>query len=360
MLSRLSLAWTRTAALQQTRAVRSVTRSFVTRTVVTSPFRAIKRINSVSQQSLAVRALTTATTPTPLKHAPTATETAPKPDTTTTYTSTSIAAAAPHVAPHVTAIDPSQASAEWIRFYRSVHRPITPVQRAFLAVGSAVLGFLNTHRGDMISVLGDTTGAPVLRQLHQSMTTTEEGRRVLSEKPRILTTGIASGAGGVDFAALRALPPNTFGAQYAAWMDSHGYHPNDRSSVQFVDDPELAYVMQRYREVHDLWHVLVQCPTSVLGEVAQKWWEAVQTSGLPITVISSLIGPFRLSLAEQSALVSTYIPWALRSRTTINTPLLAVYWEEYFDQPIEQVRKRFGIEIAPPVPVPTTDATAKH
>ena len=32
----------------------------------------------------------------------------------------------------------------------------------------------------------------------------------------------------------------------------------------------LAYVMQRYREVHDFWHVICALPTSVAGEVALK------------------------------------------------------------------------------------------
>eukprot|EP00951_Prasinocladus_malaysianus_P042861 scaffold526757_cov21-Prasinocladus_malaysianus.AAC.1 len=46
--------------------------------------------------------------------------------------------------------------------------------------------------------------------------------------------------------------------------------------VRFVDDPELAYVAARSREVHDFWHVLFDCHTNVLGELALKAVEAVQ------------------------------------------------------------------------------------
>ena len=35
--------------------------------------------------------------------------------------------------------------------------------------------------------------------------------------------------------------------------------------MQFVDDPELAYVMQRYREAHDLVHTILGMPTNMLG-----------------------------------------------------------------------------------------------
>lgn len=47
---------------------------------------------------------------------------------------------------------------------------------------------------------------------------------------------------------------------------------------RFIDDPELAYVMARSREVHDFWHVLFDCHTNVFGELALKALEFVQAS----------------------------------------------------------------------------------
>jgi ubiquinone biosynthesis protein Coq4 len=46
--------------------------------------------------------------------------------------------------------------------------------------------------------------------------------------------------------------------------------PDSRSPVQFVDDVELAYVMQRYREVHDLIHTILGMPTNMLGNYHVK------------------------------------------------------------------------------------------
>ncbi len=37
--------------------------------------------------------------------------------------------------------------------------------------------------------------------------------------------------------------------------------------VRFVDDVELAYVMQRYREVHDLVHTILDMPINMLGNI---------------------------------------------------------------------------------------------
>lgn len=43
--------------------------------------------------------------------------------------------------------------------------------------------------------------------------------------------------------------------------------PDTRADVKFIDDEELAYVMQRYREVHDLVHTILGMPTNMLGEL---------------------------------------------------------------------------------------------
>ena len=39
-------------------------------------------------------------------------------------------------------------------------------------------------------------------------------------------------------------------------MDSHGFSPDERAPVRFIDNPDLAYIMLRYRQVHDFWHVM--------------------------------------------------------------------------------------------------------
>ena len=41
--------------------------------------------------------------------------------------------------------------------------------------------------------------------------------------------------------------------------------PDSREPVRFVDNADQAYVMQRYRESHDLVHTLLGMPTNLLG-----------------------------------------------------------------------------------------------
>lgn len=69
--------------------------------------------------------------------------------------------------------------------------------------------------------------------------------------------------------------------------------PDERTMVQFIDDAELAYVMQRYREVHDIFHAMVLMPTTMLGEVSVKWIEALQLR-LPMCITGAIFGASRL------------------------------------------------------------------
>lgn len=52
-------------------------------------------------------------------------------------------------------------------------------------------------------------------------------------------------------------------------------------------------------QVHDFWHVLSGLPPTVVGEIALKWFEMMQT-GLPVTALSAFVGPLRLTRGTHS------------------------------------------------------------
>ena len=101
------------------------------------------------------------------------------------------------------------------------------------------------------------------------MKESEEGVQILTDKPRIKSDILPS---------LLNLPPNTLGHNYASFMRRNKISPDSRTEVRFVDDSELAYVMTRYRETHDLTHCVLGQDTTMVGEVLVKWVEAVQVS----------------------------------------------------------------------------------
>lgn len=118
-----------------------------------------------------------------------------------------------------------------------------------------------------------------------------------------------------------------------------------RDDVKHIDNEELAYVMQRYREGHDCGHVLTGLPAAfVEGEVALKAFEFMNT-GLPMTGLS-LVAVMKLKPEERSRFFNTYLPWAFKNGLTSQS-LINVYWEEELGTDINVLRNKLRMEKPP-------------
>jgi ubiquinone biosynthesis protein COQ4 len=174
-----------------------------------------------------------------------------------------------------------------------------------------------------------------IQVLLKKMLADEEGKAVLAARPRITSSILPE---------LAALPPNTLGYHYQAFLAKHDITPDSRAEVSFVDCPDLAYVMTRYRETHDLTHCILGMPTTMVGEVAVKWVEAFQL-GLPMCVGGAVLGPLRFG-PKQREQYQKLMPWAVEMGKKANF-LLAVHWEERWEQDFEQLRRELQITPAP-------------
>ena len=101
-----------------------------------------------------------------------------------------------------------------------------------------------------------------------------------------------------ELPSLLDLNVNTFGYKYGKFLEIHGFDPDDRPQVKYINDDNLAYVITRYREIHDFAHVILELPPNVCGEIALKWFEMGQTN-LPMTTLSALFGPLRVTDAKE-------------------------------------------------------------
>ncbi len=99
--------------------------------------------------------------------------------------------------------------------------------------------------------------------------------------------------------------------------------------------------MQRYRECHDFYHCICNLPVNVESELALKFFEFANL-GLPMAGISAFFGPLRLSAKKKERLYSEFVPWALKCGGTAKC-LIAVYWENRWDQNVEDIKKELGI-----------------
>ncbi|KAG9137078.1 hypothetical protein Leryth_024505 [Lithospermum erythrorhizon] len=217
--------------------------------------------------------------------------------------------------------------------------PLSKWQQAAVAVGSAFGALLDPRRADLIAALGETTGKPAFEKVLQRMKGSPEGRAILAEQPRIISSAVGHAWD---------LPPNTFGAAYARFMGSRNFSPDDRPPVRFMETDELAYVVMRAREVHDFWHTLFGLPTNLIGESALKVIEFEQML-LPMCVMSVVGGTFRFNGRQRKLFYHHYFPWALNAGRN-STDLMCVYYERHLDEDLDDVRRRWGITPAPPPP----------
>jgi ubiquinone biosynthesis protein COQ4 len=248
------------------------------------------------------------------------------------------------------------------------HIPLNYFENAFLAVGSAIMAFKDPRRGgrptrlclsiqanyhlDMVAALGETTAGPSLPRLREIMLNDAEGRRILKDRPRVNTET-------VDMDQLARYPEGTFGRAYVTWLERCGVTPDTREpvchiltschtsvnallfQVHYIDDPELAYVLQRYRECHDFYHCICNLPVNVESELALKYFEFANL-GLPMAAISAIFGPLRLTARKRERLFSEFVPWALKCGASAKS-LITVYWEQRWDRNVEDMKKELSI-----------------
>lgn len=215
------------------------------------------------------------------------------------------------------------------------HIDTTTFQKILLAGGSALTALSNPWRADMVAVNGEVTGEPALRYMLERFKETSEGQKILRDKPRINKETLTN---------LSNHAPDTLGGVYFAFMNKYNLNPDARDKVQYVDNVELAYVMTRYRETHDLTHAVLDMPTNMLGEVLVKWVEAAQTR-LPMCIGGAVFGPLRFRTKQRNKYMEV-LPWAVSVGTGARF-LPGIYYEQRWDQNIDDFRAEMKI---PPIP----------
>jgi ubiquinone biosynthesis protein COQ4 len=188
---------------------------------------------------------------------------------------------------------------------------------------------------DLIAALGEATATPYfIYRLRDAMLSDPTGRRILRNRPRISSKTLS-----MEY--LRGLLANTVGRTYAEWLDREGVSPDTRSEVQYIDDEECAYVMQRYRECHDFYHALTGLPIVREGEIALKAFEFANTL-LPMTALSTF-AVTTLKKNERERFWKVYLPWAVKNGTQAKE-VINIYWEEQLERDVNELRAELGVE----------------
>lgn len=234
---------------------------------------------------------------------------------------------------------------------------------------------------DLLSMLTQVSSGPSLAHLLESMRSTESGRRLLIERPSV-------NSDTVDVKYLAALERGTFGREWIEWLKENGVGPDGRAEADYMTTPEHKYLIQRYRESHDFYHLLLRMPVTQLGETVVKYFEMAQMN-MPVAGFAAAGGTLRIlasnlaSLPKPSQLISTalnqsplsetaqgmpsaadlsslqtLIPWAIEvGRTSV--PLISIEWERCWERDIDDMRRELGIT-SPPIHVAKFSGRAKQ
>lgn len=204
-------------------------------------------------------------------------------------------------------------------------------------VGRAVVRMLgDSTKTEEIHRVEEITGRPRYRRLVRDLAETPEGRRLLAERPELRSDQ-------VDYDHLRRLPATTLGGAYARHLDGNGITADYQAApTNHVDDPDMAYLMRRFRQTHDVWHALLGIGITGHEEVLIHWFSYGQLR-LPVSVLVMVFGSMKHLVIERR--------WTALGRSTREAyragrdaaPLLPVYWEDLWEQPLERVRATYGV-----------------
>lgn len=152
--------------------------------------------------------------------------------------------------------------------------------------------------------------------------------------------------GRTDFAELHKLPTNTLGYLYADHMIRNQLNQlkplNDKTAADTTDD--YRFMALHLGETHDIWHVISNSDTTILGEIKVAAFSAAQihTSRFWFALLSKNILKATLYDIESATIYLDIATtgWVMGRRAK---SIFGVDWREWWTTPIDEVRQAFGV-----------------
>jgi len=187
----------------------------------------------------------------------------------------------------------------------------------------------NPVYGQLINICLD---GDVYISLADQLLRREDGRRMLSERPSLQGNTL-------DLGALERLPEGTLGHEFARYFRDNKISPFE-TTLELESDTD--FISKRYRETHDLQHVLTGYGTDVVGEMELQAY-VLGNLGLRTTAFVLLNGTIGQLKAPQSGVGrSEYLRrlWAAFRRGSASPRFLDFWFEEHWETPVVTLRAR--------------------
>jgi ubiquinone biosynthesis protein COQ4 len=200
----------------------------------------------------------------------------------------------------------------------------------------------DTSRTDHVFTIISALSGNALERTYQSFRRTPYGARLLVERPSLA-------ARLADREWLLSMPAGSLGREYLKFMtrsritsdglmaaQEAGIDPN--AGVE-VDDAR-AYVGDRLRDMHDLWHVLTEYGADDTGEIANLWFSVGQfgNPGMAFIAFFGMVGGNLGGRFEWPRYCYRAYVRGRRAARLVSEPI-----EEMLELPIDEVRRRLRI-----------------
>jgi ubiquinone biosynthesis protein COQ4 len=214
---------------------------------------------------------------------------------------------------------------------------LSPVARWRVAVRALARVLKNPVETDQVLIFSTYANAGSNNDRLERFFNDPRGMKLFSEQRAIDSHNI-------DLDALYALPSGTLGHAYASFMKRHGLTPDVFDGApEDIHDPRRAYVIQRMRQTHDLWHVVTNAETDPAGEVALQAFTWAQV-GAPSAGILAALGMLK-TLRHDRRILKDVAELIRLGRAADR--LVVFPWEDHWATPIAEVRRLLKLPTSP-------------
>jgi ubiquinone biosynthesis protein COQ4 len=171
----------------------------------------------------------------------------------------------------------------------------------------------------------------VYKSLARTFARTEEGRRLLSERPSLR-------AGDLDLEALEKLPSGTLGHALVRYFRDNNIQPFPTTHSVTTD---IQYIGKRVRETHDVFHVVTGYKTDVLGEMELQAF-ILGNLHLPTAVLILIFSSRDMHKRVPGFDAAEYRRrlWAAFRRGGKSRHFASFPWEAHWETPVSQLRQQ--------------------
>jgi ubiquinone biosynthesis protein Coq4 len=175
--------------------------------------------------------------------------------------------------------------------------------------------------------------------------------RVARSYPDVIRIEGAEYPPRITMEALAACPPGSMGRQFHDLIVDNKFDLEvlDREALGLHLLPKpLDYLNARILQCHDLWHIIADYHTTALHEVGISAFQMAQFGHSYSSMFLAVVAT-RAALSPPSALGDGFplvmdIILSAWVHGRESGPLIAVPWEDVWDQPVATLRERYGVK----------------